>query len=728
MPFLFAGLAVAIVLQEFPEAVHRTYFWNLLGSGLGCFLFVLLIRALGGAGELFLFASMGGIAGHYAVNGCQAARLAKGLAVGTSLLFPLAVLVPGLKTALVPLAPAPSKALAMFSEIFPQLEERARREDPEYQGADESLRKTLWTPLCRLDSMPVPQTLGQAKRDRAGGGPRSQIHLFQDGDAPTVIWSKAYADEVDYREHFYGLAYELVERPDVLVLGPGGGNDVETALHHGAVRVTAVDINGDILRLVRETFGDYTGGIYSRPGVRVVHSEGRSFLRREEGSYDLLQMSGTDTYAALASGSYIFSESYLYTEEAFDDFFADMAGNGVISVIRFRFEPPRETLKLVGTAARALRRLGHEDLRRHFIVVHQEDRQAMKLGRALGLDLQEYLNEPIRYSCTLMRKRPFAAAEVGRIEQALGPMNRNPDVEHALYYGAGHFGEADNEYLRLLSAMEEGPEAERSFLASYPYAVEPASDDRPFFFNFYSWSDLRLFAPRGKVGYRALTGSEPIGLYILAALLLLTALAALLLILLPLFRLGVGGEGSSRGRAILYFAALGLAYLLVEITTLQRFVLYLGHPSFALTIGLCSFLVFSGLGSAWAGRCQARPALASLAAGLTVLLLLLHALLLPPLLRATLDLGVFFRLAISAAAIAPLAFCMGMPFPTGLKMLEGRGMISWAFGVNGAASVLASVLSVLLAMELGFTFVFFLAALCYLAAAFSVPRRRPVSL
>jgi hypothetical protein len=564
------------------------------------------------------------------------------------------------------------------------------------------------------------------------------VHVFQDGDAPTVIWSKRYAEESSYDRHFYGLGYRLVKDPRVLIIGPGGGNDVETALHWGASDVTAVDINGDTLALVRDEFGKYTGDVYGRPRVRAVHSEGRSFLRREGGTYDLLQMSGTDTYAALSSGSYIFSESYLYTEEAFDDFFAHLSENGVICVIRFNFEPPRETVKLVGTAARALRKLGHaSDLQRHFLVVDQVDRQAQGIirylraqGRTLPRDIERFEKEPIRYSVTLMRKRPFEADDLAKIREAVAGMSQ-PAVEHSVFFAAGLEPQPENPYARLLAAMAAGPAEEARFHQTYEFDTTPATDDRPFFFHLHTWKDVHPFAERrSESGYAGLAGKEPIGLYILLALLVQTSIATVLLVIVPLFRLRGGGSGGhSRLRVLAYFAALGFAYLLVEISTIQRFVLYLGHPTYSLTAGLATFLLFSGLGSWLAGAIGAGKRTAIAAALLVVAGLVAHNLLLPGFLRETLAAPEATRVAWTVAWIAPLAFAMGIPFPTGLKLLgaDSGSLVPWAFGVNGAASVMSSIISIVLAMESGFTAVFWTAAALYALAAVAVPRPRAVA-
>ena len=744
VPFLFAGLAISIALQQHAAIVHRTYFWNLIGSAVGSFLFVLLVRPLGGPGCLYVFAALGGVAGLAALAGSGASRTspARVLATLTMAIWPLSAAFPDATNRLLPIEPAKSKMLGTMDLFYEGQADYLQKKDPQYPQLDRSLRSTVWSPTCRIDTLPMAPTPENAKKDREEpqGGPRTEVHVFQDGDAPTKIWSSGYAKGLDYKKHWYGLGYQLVKDPNALIIGPGGGNDIETGLACGAKTITAVDINGDTIDLVRGKFGVYTNHVYDRPGVSWVKSEGRSYLRRSGKKFDLLQMSGTDTYSALSSGSYIFSESYLYTIEAFDDFFAHMTDEGVITVIRFRFEPPREELKLVATAARALRKIGITDPRRHFLVVNQEDGQMMAIAKDLkgaGPEFASIKNfaelkarmardyeHPMRYAAVLMRKTPFTQEDVAKIEAYLPPLNA-PQTSHTLYYAAGLKGE-NNEYSRLLDAAAKGPEAEQQFHDTYEYRTHPATDDKPFFFNFNSWTDLS-FTSSGKDGYAALTGSQPIGLYILAALSVQTLVATLLLVLLPMFRLGFKqspGSRNSRLRVIAFFSALGLAYLLVEISTIQRFVLYLGHPTYSLSVGLCSFLLFSGLGSSWAGKKGLGERGAKKAGFAVVGLLVAQALLLPPALQATLAWSEPLRIVVTMLTIAPLAFAMGIPFPTGLSLLRGeqQGMIGWAFGVNGAASVMASILSILVAMEGGFLVVTMFAAGLYALAALTAPR------
>ncbi len=307
VPFLFAGLAIAIALQQYPAMVHRTYFWNLIGSAVGSFLFVLLVRPLGGPGCLFLFAALGGVAGLAATLSVPGGRsnVARAVAVLALAIWPMSLLAPAATDRLLPIQPERSKMLGSMELFFDAITDVNRKVDPLYPDLDRRLATTTWSPTCRIDTRPMPPTVAHAKSDREDPthGPRSQVHVCQDGDAPTIIWSGGFARDFDYSKHWYGLGYQVVAKPDVLVIGSGGGNDIETALHHGARSVTAVDINGDTIALVRGHFGDYTDHVYDRPGdtagngkVTAVWSEGRSFLNLFCGSF-------TATHTSLAEST-----------------------------------------------------------------------------------------------------------------------------------------------------------------------------------------------------------------------------------------------------------------------------------------------------------------------------------------------------------------------------------------------------------------------------------------
>ncbi|MGH7150279.1 MAG: SAM-dependent methyltransferase, partial [Planctomycetota bacterium] len=471
----------------------------------------------------------------------------------------------------------------------------------------------------------------------------------------------------------------------VLVIGVGGGIDVLMALSKGASEVVGVDVNPATLSLLTERYRTFTGDLPSRRGVRLLAAEGRAFVRSTEEEFDVLQMSGVDTYAALSSGAYSVSEAYLYTVEAFEDYLEDLRPGGFVSVSRFILEPPRETLRLAGIAAEALRRRGVPEPWRHLAILRGTLWASLLVG------------ESAIPEAALERLRAFAAREGYR-----------------LAFDPGRPG--DTPFDALLRGSEEEREA---FLSGYAYRVSPVGDDSPFFFNYFRWRNLPSVTgirPADPV----YTQPVPVGHAVLLATFLATALLGAIGILVPLRRASV-----PPGRFGLYFAALGIAYLFVEIAFLQKLTFFLGHPIYALSVVLAGMLLSSGIGAALSRRLSARAADRLLPALLLVLLpacgFASHYVL-----PAFLDLPFTARVALSLLFLVPCGALMGMPFPIGIERLRARSpaAIPWAFGVNAFATVLASSLSTLLAMEAGFTLLFLLAAAAY-AGAFAALRGGP---
>jgi hypothetical protein len=256
----------------------------------------------------------------------------------------------------------------------------------------------------------------------------------------------------------------------------------------------------------------------------------------------------------------------------------------------------------------------------------------------------------------------------------------------------------------------------QAFYDAYPYEVEPPSDDRPFFGHFFKWSQAgQVLAELGKT-WQPFGGA---GYFVIIALLILASALAALLILLPAVIARwrhmpvIASEAKpSHGMVLLYFGLIGLAYLLVEIPLIQRFILFLSHPAYALTMVLFTLLLFSGLGSQANRRIPLHLALGGLA-----LLLLAGPALLPTIFEQALGLPLWARLSLTALILAPVGFLMGIPFAGGVHRLTAREggatLIPWIWAVNGAASVVASVLAALLALSLGFSWVLSLGAVCY---------------
>mgnify|MGYP000269721978 CR=1 FL=1 len=681
VPYFFGGLAVTIALSA-ARSVPRLYFWNLMGSALGAWLFIALIAPLGGERLLVFCAALGPLAGLFFARAESTADLAPGRARPKAGLI-CAVL--GLLVCALTFADAPrwfkvgvasTKAMVDTLKHVPGAEHVGQR----------------WSPMCRLDLV------------RKG----DEILIYQDGDAITVMHSDASWAGLAPWVALNTLGYEVqdIRRAagappiDALAIGIGGGIDLRYAMQRGARSVLGIEINPETVKLVGETWREFNGDVYHQPGVQVVVGEGRSTLRRIERTYDHIQLSGTDTYTAGNAGAYVLSESYLYTMEALEEYFERLDPNhGTLGMIRLGYDPPRENLRLFGMALAVLRD--------EFGVANPSQHAAI-IGHAHPY---ERTGEMVRFTGSVFSRQPIPDQAKAYFEQA-------GEVEgYSPLYVPG-VTPADSPFARLAAAIDAG--TEDAFYADYRWTIEPVTDDSPFFFNFHHWRDIFDKSSRNVRNWEDLTGG-PIGLRILFALLVQGSLLVAVLVLLPLLVLRREGlKAPNAARHLVYFLSLGAGFMFLEISTIQRLVLYLGHPTYSLTVVLFCFLFFAGLGSLFAARLSARPtrglriAIICLCIGIAILLLVLQ-----PILDATLSLPLAARIAITAAVLAPVNFAMGMPFPLGLERLKRLAprLVPWALAVNGGASVVASILCIVIAMETGFQAVAMLSLGIYALAA-----------
>jgi spermidine synthase len=522
--------------------------------------------------------------------------------------------------------------------------------------------------------------------------------IFIDSDAATVIYKDGSdpARHPELRERIEGLAYHLGGRERVLIIGPGGGVDVIIARQNGAREVSAVELNPLVARDVMssEPFLSFSGRLYQQPGVRLFVDDGRSFLRRPGEPFDLIVATMVDTWAATAAGAFALSENNLYTVEAFADYLARLGPDGILSMTRWHQSPPDQLLRLVSLGREALRELGVADASRHFLIVR---------GPFEGM--------PLTTATVLLKKSPFSAAEVERAEafaRRLGlellytPRTRPP-----------------SDLTRLVTAADPAV-----VWRGHPSNIEPPRDNSPFFFQSVRLD--QLVSRRWSFGEWRRTN---LGTVVLFALVGITALVVAAFILGPLLfvrkRLGAVPR---RGRLawLLYFAMLGTGFIVVEIVLLQKSVLFLGHPAYALTVVLFAILLFSGIGSRLSGRVAAAglPAALPRMILLVVGLVVASVLALSPLFYALVHLDAAWRVLVTVVALAPLGLALGMPMPSGIRLLAERApeLVPWAWGVNGAASVLGSVGAIALAMVWGFDQALLVGAGLYLAGLGFVTR------
>jgi hypothetical protein len=430
------------------------------------------------------------------------------------------------------------------------------------------------------------------------------------------------------------------------------------------------------------------GHLFSRPGVTLHLGEGRSFVRSASRSWDLIQLSLIDTWAALSSGAYSLSENYLYTVEAFQDYYRHLTPRGVLAITRWHREPPRETLRLCTVAREALSREGIAAPERHVVV---------------------YASNNV--ATIVMKREPFTPQEVYGF--------RSEGERRGLRVLYDPFTAHENTFQAFFGAADRA-----AFYRSLPYDVTPVTDDSPFFFLQHRWKDLSpkaLFQPGNAL-------VEIPGKLLLLLVLAISLVLSIVLLLLPVYlkeRSGLDQAGSFR--LLLYFFGVGVGFMMIEILLMQEFSLFLGHPVYAISLVLFSLLIFSGAGSlasrALIGDSAKRLALAL---GLLAAVVVASFALYPSLFASLLGRPFGSRALAALVAIFPLGFLMGIPFPAGVRQagLRVPRIIPWAWAVNGFASVASSSLCVLLAMEVGFSTAAFLAGACYLACAgvFLVPK------
>jgi len=534
---------------------------------------------------------------------------------------------------------------------------------------------------------------------------RGYTSIVIDADAATALadkdWDHLTAEERRALSHDGpGTVYFLRPGAKTLVIGSGGGYDVARAFASGSRDITAIEINPIIATtIMRGEFAGQSHRLYFRPEVRVFVEDGRSFVRRSAEKYQVLQATLVDTWASTAAGAFALSENNLYTTDAFYDYLSHLTDDGVLSFTRWGFDPPRESLRLVTLAMDALARLGETDPARHVIVVRDDT------SKLYGWGAQDTV---------LISRQAFTQADIGRARQLISETKLE-----AVYLPGGGM---HNEFAALL----ESPDAP-AFLRDYPFDVSAVSDNRPFFFY--------TVQPRDVLNYLSSANRESADYKVNRALPLLFELMAVSLaatvLIMGLPRLLLGAHLPKEHTVmmfLLYFLCLGAGYIMIQVALIQRFVLLLGHPAYALTVIVFSMLVASGAGSffsvRWIGGDDTKLARVLGAVAVLVAALAFGA---GPLVAAAATWPLLVKMLVTALAIAPAAFLMGMPFPSGLRRLEQRhsASVRWAWSLNSASSVLGSVGAIVLAIYFGLQATLLAGGSLYLVAIVVLLATRP---
>lgn len=685
IPFTCSGAAVALALTRFPRQTNLLYGIDLAGAALGCLLFAPLVTLFGGPGFILAVALLIALAALF-------------LAIGNALKTR-----GRLQVALALLATLLLGALIHQRDSIPGLQVRFMR------GGVMDRDKIAFEGWNAISRVTVHPGLGNAEGVAPAFFKNSlseQYTILIDTLAATPILKfdgKSF-DKLFYPFHDISYAVHAVRKnARVAVIGTGGGRDVLAAKAWGQPEVVGIEINSRVLEALTKRFSAYAGNPLAWPGVTIVQDEARSYLARSPKKFDIIQASLIDTFAATAAGAFVLTENALYTMEGWNVFLDRLTDGGILTMTRwYTTGNPVESVRLLALARAALEARGIKNPQAH-ILMARSPQPANPQAQPLAT--------------ILVKKTPFTDAEIRGFETWIQANQLSILVTPRRI-------ETDD-----LRGVLTTP-ALAQFTNRYAFDISPPTDNHPFFFDVLRWRDIAKKEFRQGNNYIFSINLKP--LVMLGSLLITVIAMAFAFIVIPLVI-----EGRLRGRTrpalplgrrlgmMLYFIMLGLAYIMIELTLMQRFTVFLGHPGYSLTVCLFTMLLASGLGSMVAPRLFRAPDWAAIPRQLVRVNLTVFCILLVTLALALAAMHRFvaaptaLRILLAGASIAPAAFFMGMPFPLAIQAAARRPQapLAWFWGINGAFSVCASVLTVAIAHSAGLTGAFLCGAACYLLAA-----------
>lgn len=677
-PFLFAGLLIGSLLSASARDAGRIYGANLMGSAAGAILAPVVLSWLAAPQAVIVCALLGSLAAlAVAMPSVRSAPLVHitGL-IGITASLLLLVAFP----AQLEVRTSPYKALSQF------------RLNP-----DAEIVRTAENAYSRLDVIRSP-TIHSAQGLSLAylGDLPPQVGLVVDGGAVLPVSRADGTDPELLRSLPSAVAYAIRPAADVLILGSGGGMEVLAALGNTSGHVTVIEPNA----LVHDALVDDLrawAGLAEHPRVTLIGDDIRTAVERLDETYDVVVLTLSEGYLPISSGAFTLNEDYRWTVEALASYFDRLDEDGLFVTHRWLQVPPSESLRALGTIVAAL---GEGDPREQ-IVAFRSFQHATFIVRPSGhqdAEVDGLLSTiaDLRYDLTLAPRMPEDM------------VNRYARLPTDVYRDT---------YAELIDAPD------RSVVqAAYPFDITPATDDRPFFFHYFRWEQTPGVVENLGSRWQPFGGS---GYLVLLALLAFASVAAVAFVLLPVlsrrrFRQALAEVGPARAtRVVGYFTLLGLAFLLVEVSLIQQYILLLGQPTLAIATVIGALLLSSGLGSVLSLRLSRRvpwgPGMIALVA-----LLVVHPLLVDVLTPVLLPLPVVLRVLATALLIAPVGFLMGMPFPRGVAALrDAADLVPWAWAANGSASVISAVLAALLALSFGFSVVLLVGGALYLLAAVS---------
>lgn len=679
IPFLFSGICVTLALTRNSGQVSRLYAADLAGAAAGSLLVIAALEVMDGPTAIFFvsfIASLGAFAFTWNLKMGRMRQLS-----ALSALF-LGLFVLG-HTFLV-LNQAAVLRIAWVKGGY--------EAPPLYEKWNSFSRITVEGDPLRSE---VPRDYGINSLVARQYSVR-QLFLKIDAGALTVL--TAYDGDLEplayLKSDVSNIVHFIRDDASVLVVGSGGGRDILSALVFDQKEIVAVELNQDITDAVNQHFGEFTGHLDRDPRVTFVNDEARSYLERSPSQYDILQLSLIDTWAATAAGAFVLSENSLYTREAWDVFLNRLNQDGILSVSRwYHNELPGEIYRLAALASSALLDFNVERPAEHIVIVRNVR--------------PEDVNGPDGIGTLLLSRKPFSDQELDILERV------SAEAEFDITFSPR--GTSDPNLANILSGQDPYQVAK-----SFPINIAPPTDDSPFFFQMLRLRDIYDQGLRSQ----GQLGSNIRAVYILGNLLIITVGLTIAFILLPLSlstRRGARKQSIQEiGPFFVYFLGIGLGFILIEISMLQRLTIFLGHPTFSLSVVLFSLLLSTGAGSYLTRHIEPLEAnrKGMIRLGILLVVVLISGIATPVVIETFRGAATPVRILVAVAILIPLGLTMGSAFPLGMKIasIRTQRFTPWFWGINGAASVCGSVLAVVLALTFSISFAHWTGLASYILA------------
>jgi hypothetical protein len=673
VPFYFSGICVCLALTKFPGNASSLYTADLVGAASGCVLVILTLKVTDAPTAVMSLALLASLAAaSFAIDGGQD-RLGR-TAVITSVVLGGLVIVNG---------------ILVFEQSSPLRVTWAKGK------AEPRTLYEKWNSFSRItvDGNPdiATSVISEGISPIYPGNQRArQLRLTIDGGAETTITNfDGTFNGLEYLKYdVKNIVHEIHSNGSVLIIGAGGGRDILAAISMGQEKVRAVEINQSILSTVNSRFGDFSGHLDRNPKVTYVNDEARSYIARTDERFDVIEASFIDTWASTAAGALSLTENSLYTVDAWELFLNRLAPNGILSFSRW-YSPgvPAEAYRLTALAAAALRSAGVDDPRTHVLLVRNMQRNIE------GFDL-------IGAATILVSKEPFSTAEIDRFESISKQMSFDVVLSPRTALDP------------IFEALGNGGDPAR-LLTSLQLNVSPPTDDSPFFFDM---KPFRYLFQRTKLDEGGILGLQS-GEFVIILLLGVTSLTVYF-VLLPVAKTMTKETVRRSAPYWFFFTAIGLGFMLIEVSQMQRLIVFLGHPTYALSVVLFTLLLAGGLGSITTSKVVEPNRYSAFRLLLLCVALLVFGLLTPHVIMAFAASTTGVRIMLAIGLLFPLGLLMGMAFPLGLKMSAGTfdALLPAFWGVNGAASICASILAMAIAMNAGISAAFWTGFSCYCIA------------